>query len=192
MWGRTCGLWTGEWVLDSLWCYHFPWLTQYNEYSDSTKVINPRIHVVLWYCMVCVRWLLHINVSVGIYWHDMPHPLPAPSWFCRSGHHSLWTGCRLLQRRRFHWVRPCMCSVNNSCRHVAMQSWLNVSTHCCVSGLCCGWPHRSANKCLLKVAHMSAMLLQFNKAAEIFEEVSAFTFSLVPSLSLVLRAWVRD
>ena len=33
----------------------------------STKVINPQIHVVLRYCMVCVRWLLHINVSVGIY-----------------------------------------------------------------------------------------------------------------------------
>ena len=33
---------------------------------------------------------------------------------------------------------------------------------------------RSANKCLLKVAHMAAMLQQFDKAAGIFEEVFVY------------------
>jgi len=32
-------------------------------------------------------------------------------------------------------------------------------------------PHRSSNKCLVKVAHMCAMLQQFDKAAALFEEV---------------------
>ena len=32
--------------------------------------------------------------------------------------------------------------------------------------------HRSANKCLTKVAHMSAQLQLFEKAASLFEEVN--------------------
>ena len=45
---------------------------------------------------------------------------------------------------------------------------------------------RSANKCLLKVAHMAAMLQQFDKAAGIFEEV--FVISRVHThISLSVR-----
>lgn len=141
-------------------------------------------YMILWFCNIawCVWWLLDTQMLVLIFIDiTCPNPYPVSSWFCRSGHHSLWTSCRLLQRRRFHRVRLCMCSVNHSYWDATMQSWLSVSTHCCVSGLCCGWPHRSANKCLLKVAHMSAMLQQFNKAAEIFEEVKHLHLALYPA-----------
>ena len=34
-------------------------------------------------------------------------------------------------------------------------------------------PHRSSNKALLKVAHMSAILQNYKKAADLFEDVRA-------------------
>ena len=49
--------------------------------------------------------------------------------------------------------------------------------------LCHNFPHRSSNKALLKVAHMSATLQNFKKAADLFEGVRAFRGLLVRGFS---------